>query len=199
MATTNNYIYYDDILSKESLSYLKDREAWPLLDLRPNDKAPSNAVQQIYDELVQYGKDHPNDTHYKVYLKEEVPENYHYSNNDRITPIVAIPDVGYTFISHNNTDKVSGKVYQPLGMHGFDPFHKDMLAIFMAKGPKINQWFSIDPSSSSSNSNSKTKVLPFQNVEIYEFLTEILNFNANPNNGTLHGKFNLTNTSNDEL
>ncbi|CAO3642989.1 unnamed protein product [Cunninghamella blakesleeana] len=194
MAATNDYIYYDDILSKESLSYIQNREAWPLLDLRPNDQAPSNATQQIYNELVQYSKNHPNSTHYKVYLKEEVPEKYHYSNNDRITPIVTIPDVGYTFITHNNTDKVSGKAYQPLGMHGFDPFHKDMLAIFMAKGPKINQWFSID-----SSSNSKTKVAPFQNVEIYEFITEILNFNANPNNGTLHGKFNLTDSSNDEL
>ncbi|KAI9309027.1 alkaline-phosphatase-like protein [Cunninghamella echinulata] len=194
MATTKNYIFYDDILSNTSLSYLNHREAWPLLDLRPHADAPSNATQQIYEELVNYRKDHPNEAHYQVYLKDEVPEKYHYSNNDRITPIVTIPDVGYTFISHDNTDKTSGKFYQPLGMHGFDPFEQDMLAIFMAKGPKINKWYSIDPSR-----NNKTKVEPFQNVEIYELLTEIININGNPNNGTLHGKFNLANSINNEL
>ncbi|KAI8084628.1 alkaline-phosphatase-like protein [Halteromyces radiatus] len=191
MAKTDNYIYYDDILSTTSLSYLRHREAWPLLDLRPLDDTPPNATHQIYGELASYAKQYPDDAHYQVYLKEDVPTQYHYNNNERISPIVTIPDPGYAFVNHDDTDPSSGVSHQPIGMHGYDLFHSDMLAIFMAKGPKINRWFPVQktPTIATSVTSFKKRILaPFHNVEVYEFLTELLNINGNPNNGTLHGK-----------
>ena len=34
--------------------------------------------------------------HMKVYLKEETPERWHYSQSDRIKPIIALADEGYS-------------------------------------------------------------------------------------------------------
>jgi hypothetical protein len=191
MAKTDKYIYYDDILSPSSLSYVQHREGWPLLDLRPHKDAPANATQQIYEELVSYVNQHPEKAHYQVYLKQNVPDQYHYSNNDRIAPIVTIPDVGYAFLNHNKSDTTSGLSHQPVGMHGYDPSHHDMLAIFMAKGPKIDRWFTPEFVYTISDSTpilKKRRVAPFPNTEVYEFLTELININGNPNNGTLKGK-----------
>ncbi|ORZ08722.1 alkaline-phosphatase-like protein [Absidia repens] len=184
MARTDKYIYYDDILSSKSLSFLRHREGWPLLDLRPNDDAPADAIQQIYNEMATYLDHHPKDAHYKVYLKEDVPPHYHYRNNERIAPIVTIPDTGYAFLNHNTTDPSSGITQQPKGMHGYDILDPDMLAIFMAKGPKVDRWF--PPTSTDAPRNRR--LVPFHNVEVYEFLTELMNIDANPNNGTLNGK-----------
>lgn len=189
MARTDKYIYYDDILSSTSLSYLQHREGWPLLDLRPHDDAPADSIQQIYGELTDYLEQHPNDAHYKVYLKDDVPAHYHYSNNSRIAPIITIPDVGYAFLNHNTTDKSSGITQQPKGIHGYDILHPDMLAIFMAKGPKIDRWYPSSPTGS--NAPQKRRLAPFHNVEVYEFLTELLNIDANTNNGTMNGKLTM--------
>ncbi|KAI8388825.1 alkaline-phosphatase-like protein [Radiomyces spectabilis] len=171
----SNLIFYDDILSKESLSLLRRTEAAPLLDLRPKADAPPHTVQKVYQELVQYTQSHP-EPHFQVYLRENVPERFHYSASDRITPIVVIPDVGYTFTTHATTPHASNFTLK--GNHGFDHMAPDMRAIFIASGPKLTQWY--DPG---------TVVVPFYNVEVFEFLSKLLNINAIPTNGTLHGMF----------
>ncbi|KAI9266565.1 alkaline-phosphatase-like protein [Phascolomyces articulosus] len=170
-------IFYEDILSKETLSFLREREAWPLLSLRPVDNAPEGIVQQIYEELYNYtqqpNKDHADGkAHFQVYLRENVPERFHYSNNERIAPIVTIPDVGYAIVSH--------KDYKiPHGVHGYDNLALEMRAIFMARGPKVSKLYP----------ESGTVFSPFFNIEVYGFLTRLLNLNEAPNNGTLHGVF----------
>jgi len=34
---------------------------------------------------------------FKVYKKEDIPEKYHYGNNNRVGPIFVIAEVGYAF------------------------------------------------------------------------------------------------------
>ena len=34
--------------------------------------------------------------HYDVYLKEDIPERFHYKNNDRVTSIVVFAKPGYS-------------------------------------------------------------------------------------------------------
>lgn len=34
---------------------------------------------------------------FDVYLKEEIPERYHFSNNPRVGPILVVAKVGYAF------------------------------------------------------------------------------------------------------
>ncbi|ORX53242.1 alkaline phosphatase-like protein [Hesseltinella vesiculosa] len=176
MAKTDKYMYYDDILPGDLIDRLQHREAWPLLDLRPLPDAPANTSLQIFDAFHQFQQLHPDKAHYQVFLKEDIPEKFHYSHHDRIAPVIVLPDPGYAFVSHNLADPTSGVPSQPAGMHGYDPFDEDMWAIFMAAGPKIDKAY---PSSK--------RLAPFGNVEVYEVLTELMNINANPNNGSFHG------------
>lgn len=165
-------IYYDDILSKEVLEHIKNREASPLLDLRPSSDAPQGTIQKIYNQLYNYTQSVSN-PHFQVFMREDVPERFHYSHSDRITPIVTIPDNGYTFVTHQDSFKAGGN-------HGYDNLEQDMAAIFMAKGPKIARAY-----------EAGSILAPFYNVEVYGLLTELLNIDASSNNGTLEGVFPL--------
>ena len=48
----------------------------------------------IYDTLKEASK---SNGHFDVYLKEDVPEHYHFANNPRNGPILVIAKVGYAF------------------------------------------------------------------------------------------------------
>ncbi|KAL9541533.1 hypothetical protein MBANPS3_009066 [Mucor bainieri] len=168
---SSRLIFYDKIISAESESYLRKREAWPLLGLRPKDDAPEFAVDQIYSEIYQYTKE-TDDPHFQVYKRENMPARFHYNSTERIAPIVLIPDVGYTIIK--STDR-----HGPKGIHGYDNMALEMRAIFAARGPKIDEDYL-----------PGTVVSPFYNIEMYKFLTNLLNLNAAPNNATLNGVFN---------
>lgn len=177
MAETSDskLIYYDDILSKDVLKHIGNREALPLLDLRPNEGAPKDTVQKIYDQLYQYTQN-SSDPHFEVYMKEDVPDRYHYKHSNRITPIVAVPQVGYTFITHEEVEKKGG--FKKGGNHGYDNLADDMRAIFMARGPKIDRVY-----------RRGTVLAPFFNIEVYNLMTELLNMDAAPHNGTLQADF----------
>lgn len=173
--TDKKLIFYDDILSEDVLEHVRDREALPLLDLRPNLGAPKDTVQKIYEQLYNYTQT-TKDAHFEVYLRENVPDRYHYKNSDRITPVVAIPDVGYSFVTHAQVDKKGS--FKKGGNHGYDNLAADMRAIFLARGPKISRVF-----------KQGTILAPFFNTEVFGLLTELLNMDAPPNNGTLHADF----------
>ncbi|KAI9249969.1 alkaline-phosphatase-like protein [Helicostylum pulchrum] len=172
--TDKKLIFYDDILSPEVLKHVGDREALPLLDLRPSPGAPKDTVQKIYDQLYNYTQT-VKEPRFQVYLREDVPDRFHYKHSNRITPVVAIPDVGYSFVTHAQVDE---KGFQKGGNHGYDNLAVDMRAIFMAKGPKIDRVY-----------KQGTVLAPFFNTEVYGLLTELLNMDAPPNNGTLHADF----------
>ncbi|KAI8879406.1 Phosphodiest-domain-containing protein [Backusella circina FSU 941] len=168
-------IFFDKIFSPESLSYMREREAWPLLGIRANDDAPEDAIDKIYYELEVYTETHPN-PHFQFYKREDIPERYHYKSTERIAPIIMIPDVGYAIIETKDYDVASGKDFRPRGIHGYDNLAYEMRAIFMAKGPKVNY-------------APGTVVKPFFNTEVYQFLTNLLDLEAAPNNATLNGDF----------
>ncbi|KAI7905086.1 alkaline-phosphatase-like protein [Cokeromyces recurvatus] len=172
---SSKLIYYDDIISNDVLSHLKNREASPLLDFRPKSNAPKDTIKKLYEQLYNYTQNTTN-AHFEVYLRENVPERYHYNNSDRITPIVAIPEVGYSFTTHAEVEKEGG--FKKGGNHGYDNLAADMRAIFIAKGPKIQHAY-----------RPGSILAPFFNIEVYGLLSELLNMDAAPNNGTLKAKF----------
>ncbi|KAG1345341.1 hypothetical protein G6F62_004193 [Rhizopus arrhizus] len=169
---TSRLIFYDHILSAESESYLRPREAWPLLGLRPREDAPDYILDQIYNELEQYTQSHPN-PHFQFYRREEIPARFHYNSTERIAPIVIIPDVGYAII--RSTDKSP-----PKGIHGYDNIAVEMRAIFASRGPKIDQIY-----------KRGSLLKPFYNVEVYQFLTNLLDLQPASNNATLNGQFDV--------
>ncbi|KAI9246538.1 alkaline-phosphatase-like protein [Sporodiniella umbellata] len=158
-------IYIDDILPKHLVKYVKNSVPSSLLDFQHN--ISPDIIQEIYQKLI----GHTKTSHFKVYLKDQLPTRYHYSQSSRISPIQVIPSVGYQFTTHK-MGFVEGGEYE-----GYDNLEDKMGAVFLAKGPKISKWY-----------KPGTVLAPFLNVEVYGFMTELLNIDAAPNNGTMKGK-----------
>ena len=133
MATTSidRLIQLDDIID---LSLIERIDGWPLYGLRPKD---NKDLRSLYDRLLEESKINKM---FEVYLRDEdMPERYHFSNNDRIAPLWVIPKTGWAIVHKENSDveaaKARGDIYHPCGLHGYDHEHPLMRAIFVARGP----------------------------------------------------------------
>lgn len=114
------------------------------------------------------------------YLKADIPAYYHYNTNRRITPIVAIADLGWSITTRSSRSRFTGT-----GSHGYDNryasfYHStrtkiyrrtpDMRGIFLAYGPNIKV----------------NHTIPLvENLDVYNLVTHILDVPAAPNNGTM--------------
>ncbi|ORY60504.1 type I phosphodiesterase/nucleotide pyrophosphatase [Pseudomassariella vexata] len=169
MATTDvsRMLQLDDFIDMNLVDHL---DGWPLVGVRPKD--PAN-VQTLYQQALDKGEDNPN---IEIYLKENMPERYHFSKNDRIAPLWIIPKTGWAVVTREEFDieeaNAKGLVYHPRGLHGYDHEHPLMRAIFIARGPA----FPHQPNS---------RVEPFQNIEVYNMLCDSVGMEPKPNNGTL--------------
>ncbi|MCF8412755.1 MAG: ectonucleotide pyrophosphatase/phosphodiesterase [Melioribacteraceae bacterium] len=114
--------------------------------------SPNGRVDKIYQALKQ------NEKNYKVYLKEDVPDNFHYSKNPLILPILIVADLGWSI----TTDKrlKSYTKYSSGGNHGFANYNLDMHAIFLANGPSFKNGL---------------KIGSVRNIDIYPLLCAIYN------------------------
>ncbi|OZJ02326.1 hypothetical protein BZG36_04293 [Bifiguratus adelaidae] len=175
-SSLDRLIFYDEILSPDLMQYVGETEAWPLLGIRPN-TSDLGIQQRMYDELALWAELHHH-PHYQVYQRPDIPEKWHFSHSQRITPILAVPDLGWAFVTHSTFDIKTRKVYRPIGIHGYDNFEEEMRAIFVAKGPAFEAMV-----------GGRGKVVQgFQNIELYEVLAGILRVHPAPNNATLHGR-----------
>jgi len=110
-------------------------------------------VDAMYNKLV--GR-HPK---MKVFKREDIPENWHLNNADRTGDMLIF---GKTLkAKYDNPAK---------GMHGYDRFHKEMQASFIATGP-----------------NFKTGVIakPMESVEVYGIIASILGITPEKTDGNL--------------
>jgi len=133
MATTdtNRLMQLEDLVDR---SLIEHTDGWPLYGVRP--KNPAH-LQGLYDSLARQSLDNPN---FEVYLRDKnMPERYHFCNNERIAPLWIVPKTGWAIVTKeefNVTDgKEKGEVYHPRGLHGYDHEHPLMRAIFVARGP----------------------------------------------------------------
>lgn len=133
MATTDTsrLLQLEDLIDTSKIDHI---DGWPLYGLRPRDP---NDLQPLYDQLAKNAESNPN---YEVYLRDEnMPERYHFSNNDRIAPLWIVPKTGWAIVTKDEFDvakgKAEGTVYHPRGLHGYDHEHPLMRAIFIARGP----------------------------------------------------------------
>ena len=116
-------------------------------------------VQELHQNLTKC-------KHVKVYLKEELPERFHFSNNRRIPPLIAFVPLG-TLVR-------SSKPHQGIALHnmggsGYHPGYELMRGMFIGYGPSFQ------------------KGLEFQairNVDIYVLVCHILGIMPRPNNGS---------------
>ncbi|CAD0081623.1 unnamed protein product [Aureobasidium vineae] len=170
MATTSTsrLVQLDDIID---MSVIERTDGWPLYGLRPKNESD---IEPLYNQLKQEAA---NMKGFDVYLKNrDMPERYHFSQNDRIAPLWVIPWTGWAIVVKEEFDvegaKKTGQVYHPRGVHGYDHEHPLMRAIFVARGPA----FPHTPGS---------KVDVFQNIEVYNLVCDSVGILPKENNGTL--------------
>ncbi|XP_077495342.1 ectonucleotide pyrophosphatase/phosphodiesterase family member 3-like isoform X2 [Amblyomma americanum] len=129
----------------------------PTARLRP--KQPAD-VPQLVDAL------RCRHSHLLAYAKERLPKRYHYSDHQRIEPVVLDMDSGY-LVLNREADKAPALCNG--GSHGYDNMAPGMQALFVAHGPAFRQ---------------NVTARPFRNIELYELMTELLEIEPEPNNGT---------------
>uniref|UniRef100_A0A8C5CEX6 SMB domain-containing protein n=1 Tax=Gadus morhua TaxID=8049 RepID=A0A8C5CEX6_GADMO len=115
--------------------------------------------------------------HFKPYLKQHLPKRLHYANNRRIEDIHLLVErkwhvARYCHVSMKGPE---GKRHCGfLGDHGYDNKITSMQTTFLGYGPTFR---------------FKTKVPPFENIELYNVMCDLLGLKPAANNGT-HGSLN---------
>ena len=137
-------IFLDDLVAMDSID---------VIDWTPVAAIAPKAGHDAYAYARLKGT-HP---HLAVYRKGDVPARFHFNDNPRITPIVAIADEGWTISTHARVAQPGGAVAG--GAHGYDNQLPSMGALFVAAGPDLKQGL---------------RVPPFQNVHVYSLLAELL-------------------------
>ncbi|KAL0917878.1 hypothetical protein M5K25_012979 [Dendrobium thyrsiflorum] len=133
-----------------------------LLTIQPPSGVSSAEIVQKMNEGLSSGKVGNGDM-LRVYLKEDLPERFHYAESNRIPAIVGLVDEGYT------VEYKREKTYECGGSHGYDNLLFSMRTFFVAHGPRF----------------AKGKKIPsFQNIEVYNLVTAILGVEGAPNNGS---------------
>lgn len=151
----NRVIYVDDYIDLSEIKLLEETSlAW----VWPNEEGK---IKEIYGKLV---KAHPN---LKVYLKDEIPERYHFKNSPRISPIVLLGDEGWC-VTVRGLTRALKRAFAGGGTHGYDPDLPSMQGLFIAHGSAFQK---------------NLVIPPFQNINIYNLMSNILNVKPAPNDG----------------
>nr|XP_042122643.1 bis(5'-adenosyl)-triphosphatase ENPP4 isoform X3 [Peromyscus maniculatus bairdii]XP_042122644.1 bis(5'-adenosyl)-triphosphatase ENPP4 isoform X3 [Peromyscus maniculatus bairdii] len=78
-----------------------DHSNYTVIDLTPVAAIlPKINVTEVYDKLKHCSP------HMTVYLKEEIPDRFHYQHNDRIQPIILVADEGWTIVLNKSSLKL---------------------------------------------------------------------------------------------
>lgn len=155
-------IFLDDLTSWIEIPTEWVQYYTPLLAIRPpSGYSPKDVVAKMNESLKSGKVD--NGQYLSVYLKEELPSRLHYAASDRIPPIIGLVQEGYKVEQKRSTRQECG------GAHGYDNAFFSMRTIFIAHGPQFARG---------------RKVPSFENVQIYNLVTTILNIQGATNNGT---------------
>lgn len=150
LTPSDKILNLDNYINPESYRIFQSN---PIANILPNDGVSAEELKANLSSL-------PNA---KVYLKEEIPEEFHYKHNRRIQPLLIVSDNGYSIVyNHKN--------YTNLGDHGYNNSLADMHPFFMATGPHFKKNASVDM---------------FHSVDVYPMMCAILRLKPAPNNGTL--------------
>ncbi|XP_075453445.1 ectonucleotide pyrophosphatase/phosphodiesterase family member 3 isoform X2 [Ascaphus truei] len=106
--------------------------------------------------------------HFKPYMTADLPKRFHYANHIRIDKVHLYVDRQWLVVRNNQYTFCGG------GNHGYDNEFKSMEAIFLGHGPGFKRGLEVEP---------------FDNIEIYNLICDLLQIKPAPNNGT-HGSLN---------
>ncbi len=109
------------------------------------------------------------DSHFAVYRRADMPKDLHFNSNGREGDPVVVPNGPVAIRAHAPE---AGKPDHPPnpGSHGYDPRQMpEMKAVFYAEGPDIRPG---------------TRLKPFENVNVYPLIAQILELAAPPVDGS---------------
>ncbi|KAM7367751.1 hypothetical protein PAMP_014029 [Pampus punctatissimus] len=140
----------------------------PAARIRPK-SLPDDYLSFDYEGLVKNLSCRTPDGSMRPYLKENLPKRMHFANNKRI-------ERGHLYMKPGwqAALKPSDIKYCTGGFHGSDNLFSNMQAIFIGYGPGFK---------------TQTVVPPFENIEVYNLMCDLLKIRPAPNNGT-HGSLN---------
>ncbi|CAD5112474.1 DgyrCDS1695 [Dimorphilus gyrociliatus] len=98
------------------------------------------------------------------YNKELAPIRFHYSQSKRIEELLVFININWLI------GVVKKELCHLKGNHGWDPTEDDMKAFFAGVGPDFRLNFTFD--------------YEFENIELYNLISGLLNVTPSPNNGT---------------
>jgi predicted AlkP superfamily pyrophosphatase or phosphodiesterase len=108
--------------------------------------------------------------HAVCWRKAEIPARFHYNNSPRIAPVVCLTEEGWITTSRERYADLKKRedLTRPKGGHGYDNGLESMRAIFIAHGAAFEKGKTVEP---------------FENVDVYYIMTQILNLTAARNDG----------------
>lgn len=109
-------------------------------------------VHEAYQQLK--AKEH----NYKVYLRNEIPVEYHLTNKDRVGDILVVSEPGHYITDRTFAPDKPYKVGG--GSHGWPSTNKSMHALFIAAGSHITK--------------RRATIPEFNNIDVYPFVMELL-------------------------
>ena len=185
--STSRLIQLDELLGSD-FDKIERIDGWPLRGIRLLPEFDNTEeYRKMHDNLLVFASRYKS---FEVYTKENMPERYHFSNNDRIAPLWVIPETGYAVVEKPdyNVDQMqrNNVTYHPRGIHGYDHEHPLMRAIFVARGPAFPH-------------PANSRVEPFQNIEVYNLICNSLGIRPLRNNGTLYLPLNPTGLHSDNV
>lgn len=140
----------------------------PAARIRPS-RLPEEYSTFDYESLLERLSCRTPDQPMRPYLKEHLPKRMHFAHHERI-------ERGHLYMKEGWQAAMSRKEvkYCSGGFHGSDNLFRNMQAIFIGYGPGFKH---------------KTVVPPFENIEVYNLMCDLLGVRPAPNNGT-HGSLN---------
>ncbi|TRY83309.1 hypothetical protein DNTS_006036 [Danionella cerebrum] len=124
------------------------------------------------------------DQHFKPYLKQHLPKRLHYANNHRIEDIhLMVERKWHIARKFYETKRHNGKCGFA-GDHGYDNKINSMQTVFLGYGPAFK---------------FKTKVPPFENIELYNLLRSPVHISSIPEEVTRPTPTGPTSASTDDL
>nr|XP_033793232.1 bis(5'-adenosyl)-triphosphatase ENPP4 [Geotrypetes seraphini]XP_033793233.1 bis(5'-adenosyl)-triphosphatase ENPP4 [Geotrypetes seraphini] len=135
-----------------------DRGSYTLVDQTPVAAilpGPKANITQVYNFLKNCS------IYMKAYLKEDIPNRYHYKHNNRIQPIILVADEGWSIVQNKSISFG--------GNHGYDNALPSMHPFLAAHGPAFRKGY---------------RHSTINNIDIYPMMCHILGLKGEPNNGT---------------
>lgn len=151
----DSVVALDDYLSLDALAHVSGGN--PELGLWPKPGLEDSVVRSLRGR----------NPHLDVWRRDSIPARFHYRDNPRIPPVLALAHLGWSLTLRrgdiaSHPDRFRG------GEHGYDDTLSVMRATFLALGPAFRQGVTAGA---------------FRNIHLYDLMTGILGLTPAPNDG----------------